>query len=61
VSHLIDLISCGFEEVSAFGDGEEVDNSPSALEMASKLRAARFRSRVLSLEKAISMGLRSGE
>jgi hypothetical protein len=26
VSHLFSLISCGFEEVSAFGDREEADD-----------------------------------
>lgn|GEM_PF-1085665 len=35
--------------------------SPSAFEMASKLRAARFLRSALSFEKAISIGFRSGE
>ncbi len=35
--------------------------SPNAFVTASKLRAARFRSKVLSLENAISIGFKSGE
>jgi hypothetical protein len=49
------------EEVSALLGLEQVEISLTALQMASKERAARFLSCALSFEKAISIGLRSGE
>jgi|TARA_Y100000815_G_scaffold268158_1_gene288735 hypothetical protein len=51
------LIACGLEEVSAFGGGEEIHDFSESL--ADGIEAACFRSSAFSLEKTISMGLRS--
>jgi hypothetical protein len=60
VSHLICLVSCGFEVVSAFCDGEEIADFAEGFRDGIEVAGGPFSQQRLSFEKAISMGLRSG-
>src|SRR5262245_57663557 len=61
MSRLIGLISCSSEEVLALGWVEEVADVAKGTAEGSKVLGAFLRRSALSFQKAISVGLRSGE